>query len=62
MEDKLYIWYWKQGGYNSCKAKNKEEAIEKAKKIAGQTVLEVDENTVHEGTYQELAKLDRLYS
>lgn len=61
-EEKLFIWYWKTGGYNSCKAKNKAEALEKAKKMAGQTVLEVDEDSIHEGTYNELANLDRRYS
>ena len=28
---KLFLWNWTGGGYNSCRARTREEAIEKAK-------------------------------
>ena len=57
----LWIWHWTSGGYNSCRADTREEAIAKAKELARFTVLVVDEKTLHIGTEKELQKLDCLY-
>lgn len=58
---KLWVWHWKGFGYNSTTAYIKEEAIIIAKAMAKNTCLELDEESVHEGTYEELAQLDRKY-
>lgn len=57
---KLWIWYWVGGGYNSCKAESREEALSKARAMTG--VLTVDVQTLHVGTWEELARLDRSYA
>lgn len=58
----LWIWNWVGGGYNSCRAATREEALEKAKKQAGDTILVVDEKTLHIGTQAELNRLDAQYA
>ena len=57
----LWIWYWKQGGYNSCYASSKEDALEQAKQTCC-AYLEVEESTLHIGTEDELNRLDSLYN
>ena len=62
MSDKpqlLWIWYWQQGGYNSCYAATREEAFAKAKAIT--KTLTVDEQSLHIGTTKELHRLDAMY-
>ncbi len=59
---KLWIWYWQGGGYNSCRAETRGEALEKARAMGVGTVLKVDESTLHEGTPKELLSLDRQYA
>ncbi len=56
--EKLWIWYWDNGGYNSAKAASREEAIIKATAMC---TLLPNLDSLHEGTYQELARLDRQY-
>ena len=58
---KLYIWNWTSGGYNSCRADNRQEALSKARAMETR-VLKVDEPTLHEGTLDELNRLDRQYA
>lgn len=59
--NKLWIWNWKQGGYNSVIAIDRKEAIAKAIEMTKSINLEVDEDSIHEGTYFELACLDRKH-
>lgn len=59
---KLWIWNWIGGGYNSCLAVTREDALKEASRIRGQTSLVVAEATLHVGTYEELEKLDRQYA
>lgn len=59
--EQLWVWLWKNGGYNHCHAVTREEALEKARKM-GETVLEVDEKTLHVGTFSEVCALDDKYA
>ncbi len=55
---KLWIWNWKGGGYNSCKAHSREEALKKGKEMASWRLgMEVDESTLRETTEEELEEL-----
>ena len=56
---KLWIWFWNEGGYNSCQAESKEEALRLGNKMAKS--LSVNESSLHEGTWEELNKLDKQY-
>ena len=58
----IWIWYWENGGYNWCKADTKQEALKKAKEMAGRTILVVKESSLHMGTIQEVERLDRQYA
>ena len=60
--EKLFIWNWTQGGYNSCLAKTREEAVLKARAKAGDTILTLDEPSLHQGTHAELDKLDSHFA
>jgi hypothetical protein len=51
-DTKLYLWNWVGGGYNSCRARNRAEALEKAAEITAK--LKVDESTLRECTRDEL--------
>ncbi len=55
----LWIWYWTTGGYNSARNCTRSQAIEQGNKMCA--ALTVDEKTLHVGTFDELAKLDRAY-
>ena len=61
---KLWIWNWIGGGYNSCHADTREQAIEESRRMtgAGRTTLVIDEETLHVGTVEELRQLDAAYS
>jgi hypothetical protein len=56
----LWIWYWVGGGYNWCRANNREEALVKASVMS--RVLVVDQKTLHIGTIEEVNKLNRQYA
>ena len=67
----LWIWRWESDGYNSCVAATREEALAKAKALGAPSPmgggrmtygLEVAEDTLHAGTYEELSELDRYFS
>ncbi len=58
---KLWIWNWTSGGYNSSFCLTREEALAGAHELAKGTTLRIDETTLHEGTYEELDKLDKQY-
>lgn len=62
MEKKLWIWNWIGDGYNSCTASSRLEALESATAMARRTGLGLNESTLHEGSYRELAILDRRYA
>ena len=55
----LWIWHWTTGGYNSARNCTRQEAIRQGNAMCA--ALTVDESTLHVGTYDELAKLDRMY-
>jgi hypothetical protein len=58
----LWIWEWIGGGYNSCRAATREEAIARAHEMCRYAkVLKIDESTLHVGTPDELRHLDRIY-
>jgi hypothetical protein len=59
---KLWIWNWQSGGYNSCQASTRDEAIEKANHMTRYSILVLDVMSLHEGTYDELGKLDAKYA
>lgn len=58
----LWIWNWVDGGYNSCRVATREEAVTYAREMARGTVLALAEATLHRGTEEELAALDRSYA
>lgn len=53
----LWIWNWTSGGYNSCKAVTRDEALRLGNAMGEESNLVVDQATLHEGTYEELALL-----
>lgn len=57
----LWIWNWISGGYNSCRAETRTDAIAQSKVIAGKTILVINEDTLHVGTPEELQQLDAAY-
>jgi len=57
----LWIWNWTAGGYNSCQATDREDALKQANAMTRGNVLVVNESTLHVGTDQELRKLDAQY-
>lgn len=56
----LWIWRWTVGGYNSCTANTREEALAKAREMS--SMLHVKLDSLHAGTYIELDKLDREFA
>ena len=60
--EKLWIWNWIGGGYNSTRASSRKEALAKAKAMTGGTVLLVNEKTLHVGTQEERDRLDAQYA
>lgn len=55
---KLWVWNWKGGGFNSCVAADREEALEMARQIGAHGVpLVPDEASLKETTNEELDKL-----
>lgn len=59
---RIWIWNWIGGGYNWCKAANREEAFQKATEMAARTILKVDETTLREGDMSQVGDLDRQYA
>lgn len=59
--EKLWLWNWKGGGYNNCKAPNREAALEKAKEMESGTILKVDESTMREATWRQIDAEDRAW-
>ena len=61
-----YVWRWVGGGYNSCSASSKEEALEKAIAMGRGTAhrweLRVDTETLHVAAEGEINALDREYA
>lgn len=49
---KLYLWNWVGGGYNSCRAQDRSEALKKGNTMTSN--LTVDESTLRECTVDEL--------
>ena len=62
MTKHLWIWNWTQGGYNSHGTTTREKALSAARRKAAGTDLTVAENTLHIGTWEELAALDAHYA
>jgi hypothetical protein len=56
---KLFLWNWRGGGYNSCRAKDRDEAIEKAQVMASMLKPRLD--TLRECTSAELAAEDKRW-
>ncbi len=72
-ETKLYAWHWEQGGYNSCRAESREEAIAKGNAMGAPrelspgrftVVLSVAVPTLKEGTAAEkfIQEQDRIHA
>jgi len=64
---KTYIWYWVGGGYNSCPAASKAEALQKAQEMgaphpSGFRGLTVAAGTLHVAKRGELEAIDREYA
>jgi hypothetical protein len=63
MNKKLWIWEWKDFGYNYCYAESREKALRQANELASQYKhLQVDEFTLREGSEADLGKMAELYS
>jgi len=63
-ETKLYLWNWIGGGYNSCRAASREEALEKGNAMTAKGPgihLKVDESTLRECTVDELRAEERRW-
>lgn len=59
---KLWIFNWVGGGYNSVVAGTKKEAQAEIAKEFSETKLVLAPGTLHIGTQEELAALDRSYA
>jgi hypothetical protein len=62
----LWTWNWTSGGYNSCRADSRQEALSIGQKMgmpkAAMTVtLVVDESTLKPVSSEEMAKIDRWW-
>ena len=57
-DTKLYLWNWVGGGYNSCRARNRDEAIKKAQTMCS---LVPALGTLRECTSEELRAEDRAW-
>jgi len=66
--DSLYTWNWIGGGYNSCMARSRTEAISKAREMGkptegGMTVTLVpDPKTLRQVTAAEMVEIDRSWA
>jgi hypothetical protein len=49
---KLFLWNWQGGGYNCCRAKDRDEAIKKANEFCAELVP--NESTLRECTSAEV--------
>ena len=59
----IWIWNWTTGGYNWCKADNREDALNKGNAMtSGPNKLVVDENTLRQGTIKDVNYLDGQYA
>lgn len=63
----LYTWNWIGGGYNSCMARNRKEAISKARemgksKAARQVTLVPNLDTLRQVTATEMVEIDRSWA
>lgn len=56
--EKLWVWYWVGGGYNSTWAKDRAKALAKAKALSIRTNLKIASGTLHHATRAELRMLD----
>lgn len=63
-EDGLWIFSWLSGGYNWVRANSKEEALKQIKLEFTYclSTLQVDENSLREGTWDELDRIDCRYA
>jgi hypothetical protein len=59
---KLYIWNWQGMGYNACRAESHGEALQKAQEVAKGTKLVLLVGSLHEGTQEELNRLDHHWN
>ena len=62
----LYTWNWIGGGYNSCMARNRKEAISKAREIgksgsARYVTLVPNLDTLRQVTAAEMVEIDRSW-
>jgi hypothetical protein len=56
----IYTWNWTAGGYNSCMAQNRTEAIRKAHAMTDR--LMPDLKTLRKVTAAEMVEIDRSWS
>jgi hypothetical protein len=64
--ERTWLWKWTEGGYNTCRAKTREEALAKAKEKGKPNEvfkgLTVDEKTLHVATDKEVAETDKRFA
>lgn len=56
---KLFLWNWVGGGYNSCRAKDCNEALKKGNAMT--TILTVDAGTLREATFDDVQAEDKRW-
>ena len=49
---KLFLWNWVGGGYNSCRAENRSDALKKGNAMT--KILTIDVNTLREATFDDV--------
>lgn len=63
-KEQLFLWNWQGGGFNSCHAKNRAEALKKGNDMTrgGRGVhLLVNESTLHACSFAELQAEDKRW-
>lgn len=64
--ERTWLWKWVEGGYNTCRARSREEALklakEKGKPSSVFKGLTVDEKSLHVATDKEVREYDRRYA
>jgi len=50
--NKLFLWNWVGGGYNSCRAKDRSEALKIGNAMT--KVLTINESTLREATFDDV--------
>ncbi len=60
-QQKLWVWDWVCGGYNSCYAETAEEAQRYAEDLGNEGGVALVPANLRQTTDAELAKLDRLW-